>query len=132
LEGFEYRLVQSAGYWFGNSIGNKPGEGFYSLAAQGGKWDCSMQPNRSACMSFEKWIGRKPFILNGERLAIESEIRIGDKRFFVTSFSDDSIRISGYYSETNPHGYKDGKPTKRASLTHDDIKAIEKGTFQLK
>lgn len=119
-------------YWMGNSTGKILGEGFYSMAAGGGTFRRN-PPNRSACISFEKWIGRKPFILNGDRLAIYSRIEIAGKKYFVTSFSDDhsSIGISGYHSNENPYGKQEGKPTKRFKLTHEEVKMIEKGKFTL-
>lgn len=118
------------GYWMGNSH-PQCGEGFYTQAARGG-FNRFETANRSACMSFEKWVGRKPFLMNGERLTIGSEIMIGEKRWYVTSFAADNLTIgvSGYYSEKNPYGRQEGSPTTRKKLTHADVKAIQKGRYE--
>jgi len=75
--------------WFNNATG---GEGLYSLA-------CCVERhhgvNLSACIAFEKWKGREPFIYkdrqckSGRRLAVGSCIEWGGhRRVRVTSFDD--------------------------------------------
>lgn len=122
------------GYWMGNSNPPFVGEIYYSEAVADGDYrDCYCQPNRSACISFEKWVGRKPFILDGKRLCVGSRILIDGKKYHVSSFTSNNehLNVCGYHSEENPHGHQKGTPTKRFKLTHADVKAVEKGEFKL-
>ena len=75
------------------------GERMYSVACLG-----EHGPNRSAAISFERWKGRKPFILDGHRLAVGSKFDWYDDRVTVTSFADDSsylVACSYKYTESN-------------------------------
>lgn len=125
----------SGHYWMGDSIPPFRGEGFYTeaVAGDGGYRDCYCQHNRSACISFEKWVGRKPFILDGKRLCVGSRIEIEGKFYYVSSFAKDNahLNVCGYHSQENPYGHQQGTPTKRFKLAHADVKAVEKGEFKL-
>lgn len=109
-------------------------EGWYSSAVQ--------VRNNSACLSIEQKFGRKPFILNGQRLAVGVEVcGICDKskmrseewrqlewailpRVKVTSFSDDQLRVNLTISERqDPESNTNYgmKVSRRFALTHEDI-----------
>lgn len=118
------------GYWFGRSDGRIQGERFYGCAVR--------RDNLSACIAFERYAERKPFILDtGARVAIGTEVVWEDLRCVVTSFR--RLRRSGqevpdvdvvglshyktYYS--NPDGLEnvrlgEGTPIKRFSIERVD------------
>jgi hypothetical protein len=96
--------------WVGKDTHNSCGERLYKLAIDSN--------NKSACISFEYWKKRKPFIFKGHRLGVGSSVQllINEKLTWwsVGSFSEagDKINLSS-----------DGK---RKSLTVKELKAIEK------
>lgn len=84
----DVRARYNGGFWFGRDGEHGLGEQFYSAA-------CKVD-NLSACQSFENWVGRPPFILDGDRMHIGYELRIKTteannsfalRRGKVTSFS---------------------------------------------
>lgn len=86
LDSFEQISSRCQGhYWFGQPDN---GECFYSAAVK-----CR---NLSACKSFEAWKKRGPFIYEGERLAIGSELTRDGRRCKVTSFSGDRLTACTY------------------------------------
>jgi|GEM_PF-671916 len=108
-------------YWMGNSVGSELGEAFYCLACQ--KHGGRTRENRSAAISYEKWKGRKPFIVGGRRLCIGSEYRHQTEgRLWVTNIVDDKIRMAKYWSEDNPYGWQEGRPVKLFEFDHKDVK----------
>jgi hypothetical protein len=85
---FEY-IAENMGArrWFGVTDNGKSriyGEGFYSLACEVG--------NASAYQSFEYWMERKPFIIDGQRLHLRSRFDFRGDKLTVTSFD----RASNY------------------------------------
>lgn len=84
------------------------GEGFYTLACNPDRRYSRRRPcglNRSACISFERWKQRKPFILNGRRLAVGAAFNWDGQRVVCTSFSEDG-------SYLNACSYKSGSGSK--------------------
>lgn len=74
------------GYWFHGDSGAK-GEGFYCLAVE--------MDNLSACLSYEAWAKRKPFLLDtGARVSVGSDVDWEGERTKLTSFDDDSESIT--------------------------------------
>lgn len=71
------------GYWSGID-GHMSGESFYCTAVG--------NRNKSAAISFENWVGRKPFIF-GERLTIGSDFKWCEEKVKVTSFSKDGVYL---------------------------------------
>ena len=72
-------------HWCGVDNATNAGESFYRLAVQ--------VNNISACIAFEKWRNRKPFIFHGERLCIGKFLLWNGERHEVTSFSEDGSYI---------------------------------------
>ncbi len=108
------------GYWGGN---NGDSEGLYSCAVESG--------NLSACLSFEAWKGRKPFIFHGKRISVGYDFRWAGERVTCTSFADDGaslIATSYKPRETDGDGYERGRrtPLHVHRISHADIKAAQK------
>lgn len=123
---FEYIWEHyNSGYW----IGDGNGEGWYSRAVE--------YDNRSACISFEKQKGRKPFILNGKRLAIGTRIdSVLDRRAMINpdwlklewshfltvqvgSFFDGGINVFAKWDAKKKDWTE--KPNRRWKVTYEDI-----------
>jgi hypothetical protein len=110
------------GYWAGSDNEKNMGEQFYCVAIAVG--------NRSACLSFEAWKGRKPFIVQGKRLGLRSVLPWDGRETVVTSFDDDAqmITVCAYATmrryTTGPRRWVqgDGAPLKRYTLTHADLR----------
>ncbi len=64
--------------------------------------------NRSACLSIEKMLNRKPFILKGHRLCVGAGVQIGGEQAYATSFGhadgEHWINVCSY------HPYQQSKP----------------------
>jgi hypothetical protein len=95
-------------YWF-------RGEGHYTTAVKYG--------NTSACASYEKMVGRPPFVFGGSRLAVLSDFEwpgVGHVR--VTSFADDgkSLIACSYRGD-------ESVPKRRVAITIEEMRAAEKG-----
>lgn len=102
------------GYWFGEN------EWIHGLAVE---WN-----NTPAAVSFEAWVCRKPFVLDGKRLFVGALV---DTKYLdvpcrcgsVTSFtSDDSVVICTYGDEPRPVG----KPTHRITVARSKIRDMER------
>ncbi len=109
----EFRI----GYWGGN---NGASEGLYSCAVGCG--------NRSACLSFEAWKGRKPFILAGHRIYEGYQFIWAGQHVTCTSFDEGgSFVIAASYKERerDADGYERGRrtPLHIYKITHADLKA---------
>lgn len=120
-------------YWGGNGRGGFA-EGFYGLAIAEG--------NLSAAQAFEKWKGRKPFILDGVyggqgarfahrgghfrqrgRLSVGSVFYWEGQQVTVTSFAaDGNYLVACRYAENPTRGYR-SKVEKRFKITHADLRA---------
>jgi hypothetical protein len=96
--------------WIGKDTEHGHGERIYKLAIDSN--------NKSACLAFEYWQKRKPFIFKGQRLGIGSSIQtLTEDPYFwwlVGSFSESGEKIN--LSSDN----------RRKSLTVKDLKALEK------
>lgn len=93
-------------YWMSD------GEGVYALAVK--------ELNTSACISFEKWAGRKPFVVDGQRLAVGSEFYCDYLRLWVTSFSDDGKSLNACWYN-NPGNHREGAPEKLFKFTIEEF-----------
>jgi hypothetical protein len=71
--------------WIGKDTAHGYGESYYKLAIDSN--------NRSACIAFETWQQRKPFILDGDRLGVGSTFYYL-KWWKVNSFSKDGTKIN--------------------------------------
>ena len=112
-------------YRWGGNDGHMLGEHFYTVAVK--------TKNLSACKSFEAWKKRKPFLYEGDRLALQSTLNWNEHvqhSLKVTSFSEcgtyltacsydrerKTCGLSGhaYYTETLKH---------RVKITCDELHA---------
>lgn len=107
-----------AGYWFGQDNAGL-GEGIYARAVK--------YRNFQACRSFEKWIGREPFIFDGERLSVGSDVDIPGGRWEVTSFAKD-----GQSAVICQHEWKDEKRKikSRSKLTLERVRGLSRSIEQ--
>jgi hypothetical protein len=112
------------GYWATVDNAKNSGEQYYVTAVTCG--------NRSACRSFEAWKSRKPFFVEGKRLHLGSELAWAGAITLVTSFDDaaHTVTTCAYrtirrYARDGVHG--DGKPIRRYTLTHADLKHAKEG-----
>jgi hypothetical protein len=104
------------GYWCTNDYS----EGLYSSAC--------LEDNISAALSYEAWVGRKPFVLGGSRLYVGREI---DRRLLgipweqpyysarVTSFSDKNDAVNFHVCNGTLRG-------RHVRLTYDKVRELEK------
>lgn len=98
------------------------GEHLYAVAAAEG--------NISACQSFEKMKGRKPFIIKGRRLAVGTYIWRDDRQWKVTSFTSDGQIIICTHKKHDPARYERVRVDRRSRLTHADFRAaVKAGEF---
>lgn len=114
-------------YWCGAQGDTMSGEYFYSLAVN--------NKNRSAAIAFEAFKKRKPFMLNGERLALNSEFLFCEEpifrgmtknkvfRVWVTSINAEKIVFCWYDNEGNVNS---GKPSRRFVLSQAELKTAQK------
>jgi hypothetical protein len=109
------------GYWFGvNPNGKGKGDGFYMSA-------CGSNPNISAAQSFEEFTGRKPFLLNGKRLALRSEFTMDKLYYSVTGFDDEQGLI---YAVGYTNRMSEGK-RKLLKLTNEEFLIVRKEMKEL-
>jgi hypothetical protein len=96
--------------WIGKDTEYGYGERIYKLAIDSN--------NKSACLAFEHWQKRKPFIFKGQRLGVGSSINtLTEAPYFwwqVGSFSESGDKIN--LSSDN----------RRKSLTVKELKSLEK------
>lgn len=97
-------------------------ENIYHLSVHGGHRDFGhCYPSRSACIAIEKWQGWKPFIVQGRRLSLYSEVRHPKHgKLWVTSLDVEKIGACWY---DNPGNHQLGTPAKRYTFTHKTIKS---------
>jgi len=84
------------------------------------------QRHVSACRSIEHYLGRKPWLVKGSRLAIDSELIWKGKRFMVTSFNDktDTLTACSYEREKRGGGqYETNTLDGRLKITRDAFRA---------
>lgn len=100
--------------------GESNGEGWYSHAIK--------LAHPSAYQAYEAWQNRRPFIVDGERLHVEKQIRWDDDWWIVASFRD------GYVNLIQREYDKQQRPrvTKRRRLTHADIRARNAALTKIK
>lgn len=96
-------------FWF------HEGEGFYAAAVAAG--------NIQACRSYETWAGRKPFLWEGKRLYIGSDLLWEGQAVRVTSFGDGSLIACAYDRDVNGYGRK---VARRFTITHEELARAEK------
>ena len=109
----------SFGYW-GGVVGHLLGEYFYSLACARNR---AYGVNLSACLAFEAWKARRPFILRqpgqktGRRLAVGSKFNWYGYSPTCTSFSEDarSLVACAYRPTT-------GRVRRRFKIDHAQIR----------
>lgn len=110
----DFRTIRDnfrGGFWFGAEH-----ERYFAEAVKHG--------NISACRAYEKWVGRKPFIYEGKRLYVGSEIDYHCGRVSVTSFkNEENVLVACGYEGAKKYPRK---PTKRVSITRTVIQAMEK------
>jgi len=119
-------------YWGGESRGGFA-EGFYCTAVAEG--------NVSACQAFEKWKGRKPFIVDNvqpgtgarfahrvgfrqsSRLCVGSRFTWDGREVTVTSFSEDGTYLTActYHEPDQAHPYG-VRVKQRYTITNRDIR----------
>lgn len=118
------------GYWGGND-GHMLGEHFYKLACDG-----THGPNMSACLSFEKWKDRKPFlVLRSEREDIKVRVHVGARfewpdwkakamlTVHCTSISQDGKSFTAVQRESfqTESGYWQERLKRRFTIDHEKI-----------
>lgn len=76
--------------WIGKDTAYSYGERFYNYAVE--------SSNKSACIAFESWKKRKPFVLSGKRLSVRSTfgVKIDNavEWWVVGSFSESGEKIN--------------------------------------
>ena len=134
LEFFKEDFTELADEWniykWGGKNGHMLGEHYYYYACGGKDGDVNM----SACLSFEFWKKRKPFILKifdkydnlvrSQRLAVDVEFVWEGEHVTCTSFNEDGDKITAC-------SYKDNQeyPVKvknRYSIWHKDLQEYNK------
>lgn len=91
--------------------------------------------NQSACLSFEKWKDRKPFVVRepeektGNRVAVGIDFTWYGERVSCTSFADDSSYLTACTYKRDD-GTAGSKIDRRIKITHDDIREYH-ATFKL-
>jgi hypothetical protein len=105
-------------------LGEDNGERVYALACE-----TRFGVHMSACKAYERWRGRKPFLIMGTHGRNKRRLAVG-KRFwwhdgvcyFVTSFSEDGKSlIACQYQENNPYGEK-RTPLTRVRITPQELR----------
>lgn len=79
------------------------------------------QKHESAIRSFEAWLGRKPFVVCGRRIAVGDAFHWGSRRkrggtmFKVSSFDDEkhTLRANTYHHEDREDPHRDGASQRR-------------------
>ena len=106
-------------YWMEKSDSGR-GELIYALAACGPSNGNLGVANISAAMAFEKWKGRKPYIVDSKRVALGSALHHPEYGLLWVTFIDShEIRACWY---DNPGNYAKGKPIKRYTFDHKTVK----------
>ena len=113
------------GYWGGNER-HMCGENFYTAACAG-----TYGQNMSACLSFEQWKQRKPFlVLRSQSENVKVRVHIGAsfewpdwktkvmRRLCVTSFSEDATYFTAVQREWDSGRQK---VKKRFNINHEQI-----------
>lgn len=106
-------------YWFGYGPEQR-GEGLYKIAVE--------YANLSACVSFETWKGRPPFIYGGRRLTADAAIEhFGDlHRARLTSFADDGQSIVlCTYKEREAYSSSDREIDRRVRVTIEGSRSFQ-------
>lgn len=137
------------GFWGGDTPAGLA-EGFYSLAAGGPRWGSTGLSNLSAALSFEAWKNRRPWIFQGTRLALGSEVWWWEKwpkvpadldpdrwigrhhkatRLWVTNLDEEHLSLCWY---RNPGNHQTGKPARRVVLQRDDLAAANRQLAQFR
>lgn len=94
-------------------------ETHYSAAIARGRRSSRDEPNVSAARAIEFYLGRKPFMYMGARVAIGTEVELEGVRWEVSGFRDDIRSINLNQSLW-------GRPNVRRRLSLDEWRAIEK------
>ncbi len=98
------------------------GEHLYAEAVRHG--------NLTACRSFEEMKGRRPFILDGHRLAVSSSLWRNGRLWRVTSFIDGGRIVICCFKEKKIGEYAPTRVEHITRLTHADFrKAVKSGDF---
>ncbi len=117
------------GHWMGETYGER----YYSIACCGVEHVTTYGLNMSACLAFEHWKKRKPFLVVRSSSPRDAKIRdricIG-KRFYweghyvkCTSFASDGESFTACSYKSRPSGGYHGraKIDRRFTITHDKI-----------
>jgi hypothetical protein len=104
------------GYWCGDDMG----EGWYTRAIA--------YNHSSAYRAYEAWRKRRPFIFEGDRLHVGTQIFWKGEHWEVSSFADNqsyATIVQREYVRPDPKypAYEKVKIKRRAKLTHADIRA---------
>jgi hypothetical protein len=102
------------------------GEEFYTFAIH--------HSHTTACQSFERWKGRRPFFAQGTRLHLGAELPWEGLRTFVTSFDDERATLTACsYGQGGRHSrggseyaFGNGPIQHRWTLTHADLAAASR------
>lgn len=140
------------GYWFGtNPDGKGMGVGYYAQAVECSNMSAcqsyeawrQMKPylflGKRLAVGYNsevgllvidpKWKEVAPGSLTRfktDEQLLESLRGYRNNRWWVTGFDAEFIRLASYYSEKNPYGKRDGKPTKLKKLTHAELDEMSK------
>lgn len=89
------------GYWMGPDS-----EPWYTRAIECG--------NESAMVSMERWLGRRPFLINAERIYVGKQFQWNEQWVICTSIADDSINVKVD---------EDGKKKRVFTLQREELEA---------
>lgn len=111
------------GYWFGTDNNESQGEGFYNVAVGAN--------NLSACQSFEKWVGRNPFVWEGRRLCLGERFSWKGELVTVTRMPASAERpmIACSYKEVRVEQCQyepTNKILHRHSISYDDLRTADR------
>lgn len=101
------------GYWVGCNH-----EALYRAAVE-----CS---NRSACMSYESWQGRKPFNIDGKRVFVGYEFQWEGLKVTCTSIKPDHIIACAPKGWDKKFKHFDSTPARRIRITREMVKEAKK------
>lgn len=131
LDDFETLGAQRTASYYNTSI-YLAGESEYTIA-------CGKErgrQNQSACLSFEKWKNRKPFIVRepeektGNRIAVGIDFTWYGERTSCTSFADDGSYLIGCTYKRDINGFTTREVDHRIKITQGDIREYH-ATFKL-
>lgn len=97
-------------------------EWYYTLALN--------NDNLSAMRSFEAWKKRKPFILDGKRLAVGSRVKWKGEDVTITSMDGDQCIACSYEPKPDPKYANKRKIFHRHTITAEELQKIEKAKRQ--